>query len=360
MKLLRGMIIGIAMLLACCGVMDPDRDGASTLDQPRVIAVEPLDGAEAAADSAIAVEFSVPVTEESVDAQTLAIVRISDDDATARMVATQVAELEVEGLPGAYAFSEEGRRARFVASEAYAPGRYCVVVTPGIVGADLLPFNQRPGGSPQPFVSEFAVAGEGGEAAAGGGEASGSSAGTGSGGGATPERHRPSFLMIHELLYDAAGSDTDGNEFVELYGEPGGDLFGYKVVFINGADGQPTETIELPEGAIVPADGLFLIADARTGQEGVSNIAGAELIENFDPQNGPDCAQLLDDQGVLVDALGYGTPLPTLAADGHPCLEGTAAPKVGSGISLSRTAGADTGDNAADFQALAMPTPGSL
>lgn len=357
MRILRGLVIGGAALLAGCGVMDAERQGASTREQPRVIAVEPADGAAAAPDAAIEIEFSVPVTAASVDAQTFAVVRIAEEDATARDVATQVAELKVEGMEGAYAFSDEGRRARFIAGSAYAPGRYCVVATPGIVGADLMPLNQRPGGAPQPFVSEFQVAGAGGAAASGGGAGG---AGSGTGGAAAPEKHRPSFLMIHELLYDAAGSDTDGNEFVELYGEAGTEISGYKVVFVNGADGQATETVELPEGAIIPGDGIFLIADARTGQEGVSNIAGAALIDNFDPQNGPDCAQLIDDQGGLVDALGYGTPLPALAADGNSCFEGTAAAKAGSGQSLSRTAGADTDDNAADFIAQATPTPGVL
>ncbi len=357
MRLLQGMVIGIAAALAGCAVMDVDRQGASELQQPRVVAVEPADGAQASPDTEVEVEFSVPVAAESIDAQTLAVVRISDDAAAARDVATQVAELKAEGVGGRYAFSDEGRRARFLAGQAYAPGRYCVVATPGIVGADLIPFNQRPGGSPQPFVSEFRVGAAEGNAAAGGGSAGD---GGGPGGGAAPEKLRPSFLMLHELLYDAAGSDTDGNEFVELYGEPGTEITGYKVLFINGADGQPTGSIEIPEGSLIPGDGIYLIADARTGQEGVSNIAGADLIDNFDPQNGPDCAQLIDDAGALVDALGYGSPLPALAADGNPCYEGTAAAKVGSGQSLSRAAGADTGDNAADFGALAAPTPGIL
>ena len=60
-----------------------------------------------------------------------------------------------------------------------------------------------------------------------------------------------------------------------------------------------------------------------------------------------------------IDALGYGVPIMTPAANGFSCYEGTPAPRTPPGMSLTRTGAADSDDNSVDF-VVAEPTPGSL
>ena len=65
---------------------------------------------------------------------------------------------------------------------------------------------------------------------------------------------------------------------------------------------------------------------------------------------------LRDALGNAVDALGYGI----FAAGEVFAGEGSPAPDPAAGSSLARVfADVDTDDNAADFAALAVPTPGS-
>ncbi len=84
-------------------------------------------------------------------------------------------------------------------------------------------------------------------------------------------------------------------------------------------------------------------------------VAGADLILNFDFQNGPDSVVLRSGDQVL-DALGYGE----FAAGDVFAGEGQPAPDAAPGSSLARVfANVDTDDNARDFLVLESPTPGS-
>ncbi len=156
--------------------------------------------------------------------------------------------------------------------------------------------------------------------------------------------------VLSELYYDAVGSD-DGLSFVEIYGSPGTSLADFAIDGINGSNGAVGPTIVL-EGTI-GASGLFVVADRRT--DGTSSVVGADLLANFDFQNGPDSIVLR--QGTTVfDSLGYGT----FVAGEINAGEGASAPAVSAGSSLARLyANIDTNDNATDFIALATPTPGS-
>lgn len=157
-------------------------------------------------------------------------------------------------------------------------------------------------------------------------------------------------LTISEVLYDASGSDN-GQVFVELYGAPGTDLAGFTLEGVNGADGAVSPVLSL--SGLIPADGFFVVADDDAGSTLVPN---ADLLLNFDLQNGPDSVALRDSGSVLLDALGYGDfPAGTVFAG-----EGTPAPDPPAGSSLARVfANVDTDDNAADFSVLSVPTPGS-
>jgi hypothetical protein len=156
--------------------------------------------------------------------------------------------------------------------------------------------------------------------------------------------------LISEVLYDAVGSDN-GLSFVELYGVPGSSLDGLFLEGINGSNGAAGPTIAL--SGVFPADGIWLLAD--DAGDGTTSVAGADLIANFDFQNGPDSIVLRTADAVL-DAVGYGV----FAIGEIFAGEGAAAADGPAGSSLARLfANIDTNDNATDFIVLGVPTPGS-
>ena len=156
-------------------------------------------------------------------------------------------------------------------------------------------------------------------------------------------------VRIQEVLYDAAGTDATG-VFTELSGPPDTALDGWSLVGVNGGSGTSYRTVDL-SGAAIPADGILVIA---TDQADAALAAVRDLVGSVDWQNGPDAVQLLDGDDRVVDALQYGD------AGAFNAGEGTPAPTTPAGQSLSRDAdGTDTGDNAADFSVLEVPTPGT-
>lgn len=163
---------------------------------------------------------------------------------------------------------------------------------------------------------------------------------------------RPSgaLPLLSEVFYDAVGSDN-GLSFVELWGAPGTSLDGLVIEGVNGGDGAAGPTLTL--AGVIPPSGLFVVADESTG--GATLVPGADLVRNFDFQNGPDSIVLRAGTTVL-DAVGYGVFAPgeVFAGEGAPALD----PPAGESLAR-RFANLDTGDNAADWIALATPTPGS-
>ncbi len=156
--------------------------------------------------------------------------------------------------------------------------------------------------------------------------------------------------LISEVFYDAAGSDN-GKSFVELYGTPGTSLDGLVLEGVNGSNGAVGPVLTL--SGVIPEDGFFVVADDRG--DGASDVTGADLVLNFDFQNGPDSVVLRSSDSVL-DALGYGA----FAQDEVFAGEGTPAPDAPADASLARVfANVDSDDNAADFAILEVPTPGS-
>jgi hypothetical protein len=154
---------------------------------------------------------------------------------------------------------------------------------------------------------------------------------------------------IHEVFYDAEGSDR-ASVFTELFGLPGAELDGWMLVGIDGSTGLPYRTISLA-GAVVPDDGLLVIATARALGD---LLLTRDFIGDVDWQNGPDAVQLWDPVGAVADALQYGESVGFAAGEGLP------APDVLPGWSLTRDRrSTDTGDNRADFAAGA-PTPGVM
>ena len=114
-------------------------------------------------------------------------------------------------------------------------------------------------------------------------------------------------------------------------------LEGLTIEGINGSGGGVTVNLAL--SGVIPADGIFVLADDGGG--GVSSVVGADQILNFDFQNGPDSI-LLRDGDTVLDALGYGV------FDGGEVFAGEAspAPDPPAGSSLARHfADIDTDDS---------------
>lgn len=156
--------------------------------------------------------------------------------------------------------------------------------------------------------------------------------------------------LISELFYDAVGTD-DGQSFVELYGTPGASLVGMRLEVVNGDNGAIVTGLNL--SGVFTSTGLFVVADRTSA--GTSSVAGANLLLDFDIQNGPDSLVLRDATSVL-DAVGFGVFGATDVFAG----EGASAIDVAPGASLARYfANVDSGDNHADFGELAAPTPGT-
>ena len=156
-------------------------------------------------------------------------------------------------------------------------------------------------------------------------------------------------LRLSEVLYDAPGAD-DGQVFVELFGPAGLALDGFVIEGVNGAGGAIGPVLGL--SGMLPDDGFFVVADLA-GE--TTSVLEADLLLNFDFQNGPDSVVLRAPNGEVLDALAYGVfgPGAVLAGEGAP------APDAAAGQSLARRfANLDTDDNARDFEILASPTPG--
>ena len=156
--------------------------------------------------------------------------------------------------------------------------------------------------------------------------------------------------LLSEVFYDAAGSDN-GKSFVEIFGAPGSVLDGFLLEGVNGSNGAITPRVSL--AGSIPEDGLFVVAD--DAGDGTTLVPGADLVVNFDFQNGPDSIVFRNADGV-VDAVGYGVFVEGEVFAG----EGAPAPGAPPDASLARRfADIDTDDNAADWISLDVPTPGA-
>jgi hypothetical protein len=351
--------IVLIVTLAGCG---PDLSLLDSLlaHQPRVVEVDPADGIAVSADLTVKIRFSIPIDPVTINERSFAVIPMANEMPELEDIAADVSRGDLSVLTGTYLVSDDRKDVLFQPDSKLEAGfTYGILVTTDVMTTSSVPLNQNPGEAPAPFWSTFKIRGGASDEvndAAGGGAGEEDPDGSST----VPPPVRPAKLVINEILYDASGDETDGNLFVELAGDAQSDISGYKIVFVNGADGATTETIDIPSGSIIPDDGVFLIADSRTSAPTQTNIPGADMLDNFDPQNGPDCVELLDHHGALLDAVGYGTPLPQNAQNGIACFEGQAGPDAPAGKSVSRTDAADTNNNAADFIVLDNPTPGIL
>jgi hypothetical protein len=152
-------------------------------------------------------------------------------------------------------------------------------------------------------------------------------------------------VKINELQTDGA---TAHDEFVELYNAGGvqADISGCKLVYRGGSDTSDIVLATVPTNTTIPSHGFYLF-----GGSDYSGGATADLGFTVDLSTLDGGVQLQYPSGATVDVVGYGS-----APDGF--FEIAAAPRPPSGESVGRSStGADTGNNSADFQVIASPTP---
>lgn len=369
MNIMRANLLLVLFLVAACGRLEAPALPDLAAEQPRVVAVSPGEGAQVASFNGVKVKFSHPVDPSSLHSESFVVVHTDVEDASAGDMLEAWKDRKTEAFGGIYSLSPDGLDGELaLEADNLAAGLYAVIVTPAVRSISGVPMSQTPGEGATPFVSFFsaeepsaagvtgttAIASVGGDTQATLVDATGKPSM-----GAPRITIVPDELMINEVYYDAPGSDTNGVLFVELRGTPDADVGGYVIHFVNGDGGTVTESVTIADGTAIPEDGLFVIADGMTGNLSATQVAEADIVDNFDPQNGPEAVQLISPGGKVVDVVGYGMPLPLYGESGLPMYEITPAPDAPSGQSISRRAGEpDTDNNAADFVVLATPTPG--
>ena len=119
--------------------------------------------------------------------------------------------------------------------------------------------------------------------------------------------------IIQEVFYDASRPDA-AEAFTEIFGPAGMLLDGWSLVGINGGTGLNYRTLDL-SGAVIPADGLLLVA---TDSATPARASLCDFVGSIDWQNGPDAVQLIDPFAVVIDALQYGDAGPSNLGSDYP------------------------------------------
>lgn len=364
---LRYIFLMSALFLAGCGASLPQFEPLEK-KMFKVENISPQSGEMIGPDGRIVVKFSRRLDRSSVGDRSIFVMRSED-------LPADISKLEsldtssLNSLQGVYLVSEDDQAVEYQPEGGFqSEGEYKIIINGNLCSEDGIPVS----GGKGPFTSAFYVS-FGPESSAssegGGGEEISSSDGNGGASSSSGQDEEdvaegdklpaPAYLLINEVYYDPSGPDTNGDVFIELYGEPGGSLEGYHIVLVNGGDGKTYKDILIAGGNFVGDDGLFVIAD--TSAAGSTNVRNANLLENFDPQNGPDTIQLLGPDNKPADIVGYGKVTIAVAQNGLPMYANAPAPLAASGMSLSRIEGAEeTGDNSVDLVVNTAPSPGSF
>lgn len=342
-KILCGLFLSL-FTVGACGGEAPWEFHSLALQQPTVLRVDPAPDSTLANPVNFKIDFSERVEMQSLLPISIALIRGPWQEGLEKNPKELVEALEANALPTIplnFELEGEERTLHVTPRAALETGTYHLAITPRLLSIQGVPFNQTPGASPEGFVAHYGLGASGADGLTGYGPA-------------------PETLVINEILYDGTLSESDGEAFVELFGSPGGDISGYEVRLLNGADGAVTDTLTLPTGSQLDSQGLFVIADLQTNSTQSTRVEIFHYLDHFDPQNGPDAVHLVDRDGRLWDALWYGEGAVSTTPEGTPLGEGAPALDVTAGHSLSRLQGLDTQNNQQDFIDLENPTPGRL
>lgn len=339
-------------LTHCASVTSSEFDSLLK-QQPQLIRVLPEPSSAIEAQPEFTLEFSQRISVKSIHSNSVTLIKGPIDsqffeDTHELMKALEDGELST--IPCQYFLAANEQILTLSPENSLEEDVYYLIVTPYLQSVEELPFNYKLGESPTAFLAPY---------------------GLGAGAQLLPSFSEdgvlqptygpePEFLVLNEVLYDGKVSDTDGENFIELFGSPHADISDYFISLVNGSNGEETDQILLPLGSTLNEAGIFVIADLKTNSSNETQVAIFDYLDQFDPQNGPDAIQLFDRNGKLLDALWYGEGSIPQTPDGLPLGEGGPALDVGGGMSLSRLDGADTNDNSVDFMEMTDPSPGFL
>jgi hypothetical protein len=344
-----GLFFTLGTMMACAP--DSSREFRSlTEQQPIVLSVEPPGDSPLESPVKFTLHFSERVDIQSISPLSVALIRDGwreDFIKDTKQLIDSLEGQEMEIIPLNYELDGAEKTLHLTPPFPLEEGRFYLTVTPRLRSIQGVPFNQKPGDSPQAWVASYAL-----------GKFENTGLDPSEGESSYHYGPRPQSLVINEILYDGMLSETDGEAFIELFGTPGADISGYEIHLINGADGEMMETILLPEGSLLDGEGFFVAADLRTNSQDQTLVAHFDFLDQFDPQNGPDAIHLIDREGQLWDALCYGEGGVGQTLDGVPLCEGDPAPDVAPGHSLSREGRQDTQENRLDFFEKEPPSPG--
>ena len=363
----------LVVLFVSCGDRDFVLDDP-TQKQPQVLFVMPDNQWKIPPETSFYIQFSSPVDPQTVNEKTIYLLpeeTLSSSFENGKDLEDDLEDKSDQNVEVDYQWISEDDTSLILHPQRPLEEnhKYSIIVTTQVLTLGRLPLNQTLGESPTPYLKVYEV-GFVSEAISTPLENPDPIVPEGNindhdGGEEQEEEYAPPVslqgkLVLNEIFYDAAGSETDGQLFIELKGEGGLSLNGVQVVLINGNDGRVTDTIKITEQLNVNESGLFVIADTRTGSSEDSQVTPFHFLDNFDPQNGPDCVQLFDGTGALIDSVAYGAGGNVMAGNDFACGEGEEAPDASAGQSISRREGdVDTDNNATDFVINLSPSPGS-
>lgn len=164
-------------------------------------------------------------------------------------------------------------------------------------------------------------------------------------------------VVINEIRYND-GTNPDTETFIELFGTPNLSLNGFKIVGIDGANGNTTGEIDL-KGKKLNADGYFVAYHSQITTVPALADESRMASDVTDFQDGPDAVRLVF-SGMTVDAVGYGNPGANPFYGEGPLSTDYASNSANTLTeSLCRMPnGTDTNNNRLDFQVCA-PSPGT-
>ena len=159
-------------------------------------------------------------------------------------------------------------------------------------------------------------------------------------------------LLVNEIDYDQAGTDTA--EFIEILnpGSAAVDLDAYRFELVDGADGEPYLSYD---GSGQLGAGKFLMIADQAVIDGLPQNTPSLLLTGSGVTNGPDGVRIVAQaDGRVVDAVHYERAVPG-AGEGSP----TQADPDEQDTSIGRCPnGFDSDDNALDFRTMTA-TPGA-
>jgi hypothetical protein len=149
-------------------------------------------------------------------------------------------------------------------------------------------------------------------------------------------------LRINEFSVGTAASLAD--EFVELFnpGTTSADIGGYRLVYRSGSGTSDVALVTIPAGTTLAPGAFYLVGGASYG-------GAAPADQSFAPglASTAGALALRDDEGAIVDSVGYGTAS-NIFVEGSPAPAPPVTAVPGSSAARSPD-GHDTNDNARDF-----------